>query len=229
MTLIYYSIKNSDVAGNREYKRVESNGRADVYRNDDLFRTNVKMIDAIAFVPIVDVVETFERLANHCGQNEQVILDYFETNYIGELRRGRRRPPLFEHDLCSVYDRVLNNRTRTINAVEGWHNAFSQSFGQSHANVWTFVDCLKREEAMTRLTIAQIQAGFPAPVQKRMYRNVNEQLSNIVVDYDNRDRIDYLRATSYAIKLTAFVHVITYTRLLRKYRVSWKKGYFYYY
>ena len=199
---IYKRVQSSgraDVYRNDDiYKRVQSNGRADVYRNDDLFRTNVKMIGAIAFV-IVDVVETFERLAHHCGQNEQVILDYFETNYIGELRRGRRRPPLFEHDLWIVYDRVLNNRPRTINAVEGWHNALSQSLGQSHANVWTFVDCLKREEAMTRLTIAQIQAGCPAPVQKRMYRNVNEQLSNIVVDYDNRDRIDYLRAISYVI------------------------------
>ena len=181
------------------YERVQSNGRADVYRNDDLFRTNVKMIGAIAFVPIVDVVETFERLANHCRQNEQVILDYFETNYIGELRCGRRRPPLFEHDLWSVYDRVLNNRPRTTNAVEGWHNAFSQSLGQSHANVWTFIDCLKREDAMTRLTITQIQAEFPAPLQKRIYRNVNEQLWNIVVDYDNRDRIDYLRGISYVI------------------------------
>ena len=104
-----------------------------------------------------------------------------------------------KHDLWRVYDRVLNNRPRTTNTVEGWHNAFSQSLGQSQANVWTFVDCLKREEAMTRLTIAQIQAGFPAPVQKRMYRNVNEQLSNIVVDCDNRDRIYYLRAISYVI------------------------------
>ena len=75
---------------------------------------------------------------------------------------------------------------------------------------------------MTRLTIAQIQAGFPAPVQNRMYRNVNEQLSNIVVDYDNRVRIDYLRAISYVIWLSACVHVITYIRLLRKYKVSGK-------
>ena len=34
-------------------KRVQSNGRADLYRNDDLFRTNVKMIGALGFVPIV--------------------------------------------------------------------------------------------------------------------------------------------------------------------------------
>ena len=65
-----------------------------------VFRTNVKMIGAIAFVPIIDVVETFERLAHHCGQNEQVILDYCETNSIEELRLGRRRPPLFEHGVA---------------------------------------------------------------------------------------------------------------------------------
>ena len=84
------------------YKRVQSNDRADLYRNDGLFRTNVKMIGAIAFVAIVDVVETFERLANHCRQNEQVILDYFETNY-------RRVTPLFEHDLWSVFKQPATN------------------------------------------------------------------------------------------------------------------------
>ena len=181
------------------YKRVQNNGLVNMYRDDENFRTNVKMIGAIAFVPLADVVDTFELLADHVGQEEQVILDYFETNYIGEMRRGRRRPPLFEHGLWSVHDRVLNDLPRTTNAVEGWHNAFAMALGQSHANIWTFLDRIKREEALARLAITQLNAGYPPPVQKRIYRQINEQLSNIVVDYENCARLDYLRGISYSI------------------------------
>ena len=47
--------------------------------------TNLRMIAALSVVPIEDTLRAFEALANHCGQEEQVILDYFESTYIGEL------------------------------------------------------------------------------------------------------------------------------------------------
>ena len=35
--------------------------------------------------------------------------DYFETNYIGELRSGRRLLPIFPHELRNMHNRLLNN------------------------------------------------------------------------------------------------------------------------
>ena len=52
------------------------------------------MIGALSFVPIADTVHAFTELSNHVGDQEQVILDYFETYYVGELRLGRRLNPL---------------------------------------------------------------------------------------------------------------------------------------
>ena len=37
---------------------------------------------------------------------EQVILGYFETNYIGELRRGIRFPPTFPHAMWNMILKV---------------------------------------------------------------------------------------------------------------------------
>ena len=71
------------------YKRVHQEGLSQLYMNDDVFRTNIRMISALSFVPIADTVQAFDALCNHAGNQEQVILDYFEMNYIGELRRGR--------------------------------------------------------------------------------------------------------------------------------------------
>ena len=60
------------------------------YLMDPLFRGNIHMIVALSFVPVQDVIFGFDKLYNHCGIDEQSVLDYFETNYIGELRRGPR-------------------------------------------------------------------------------------------------------------------------------------------
>ena len=96
-----------------------------------MFRTNIRMVCALAFVPLADIERCFGILSLHCRRNEVPILDYFGTPYVGELRRGVRRLPTYEHALWNIYDRVVNNLPRTTNAVEGWHNAFARSVGQT--------------------------------------------------------------------------------------------------
>ena len=52
-----------------------------------------------AFVPPADIEMCFATLTQNCGAVETPILDYSETYDVGELRRGVRRPPTFEHSL----------------------------------------------------------------------------------------------------------------------------------
>ena len=73
-----------------------------MYENDENFRTNIRMIGAIAFVPLLSIEEAFDLLAEHCGANEQPVLDYFESTYVGDIRRGVRRAPLFAHHLWNA-------------------------------------------------------------------------------------------------------------------------------
>ena len=56
------------------------------YLTDQLFRGNIRMTPALSFLPVQDVMLKFGILA--CGIYEQPVLDYFETNYTSELRRG---------------------------------------------------------------------------------------------------------------------------------------------
>ena len=58
-------------------------------------------------------------LSNHAGNQEQVILGYFESNYIGELRRGRRLAPRFPHAMWNMSLRVQNELPRTSNDLKG--------------------------------------------------------------------------------------------------------------
>ena len=103
------------------YKRVQNEGMLQLYMNDEQFRTNIRMISALSFVPIADTIQAFDALSNHAGNQEQVILDYFESN-IGELRRGRRLVPRFPHTMWNMSLRVQNELPRTNNDLEGWHN-----------------------------------------------------------------------------------------------------------
>ena len=80
---------------------------------DEEFRENIRMI------PLGDIVTAFEVLSQHCAGDEEAILDYFEVNYIGEQRRGRRRNPLFAHELWNVNGRVEADLPRTNNMLEG--------------------------------------------------------------------------------------------------------------
>ena len=90
------------------YKRVQDEDMSQLYINDEEFRTKIRMISALSFVPITDTIQAFDALSNHAGNQEQVILDYFESNYIGESRRGRRLAPRFPHAMWNMSLRVQN-------------------------------------------------------------------------------------------------------------------------
>ena len=81
------------------FRRVRDTRLQQNYLIDPLFRGNIRTIPAISFVPFQDVILAFDELCNHCGIDEQPVLDYFETNYIGELRRDRGLLPFFPHEL----------------------------------------------------------------------------------------------------------------------------------
>ena len=68
------------------YRKVQELGLSQLYVNDEGFRMNIRMICAISFVPIEDTIQAFQEVCNCVGDQEQGILNYFETNCIGRLR-----------------------------------------------------------------------------------------------------------------------------------------------
>ena len=179
------------------FKHVQAEGLLDRYLNDENFRINVKMISAIAFVPTDDVIDAFQELSDHCGDDEQAILDYFETYYIGEQRRGRRLRARFPHAMWNVHGRVENDLPRTNNHLEGWHNRFNAFISVRHADIWKFIQALKGDCALQNHTRTQAMIGADPPRQRLVYRQVNERLQNLVENYNVNDKINYLRGIAY--------------------------------
>ena len=103
------------------------------------------MLAALAFVPLPDVIDASESVADEFPLDAQKVINYFEDTYIGRLRPGgHRRALLFDLALWNMYDQTIGDLPRTNNAVEGWHRRFQANVGAYHPYFWKFIDILKR-------------------------------------------------------------------------------------
>lgn len=122
------------------WRKVQSTGLQKKYAEDSTFALHVKQLCALAFVPVLDVVESFNTIleSQYFIDNEQLfesLVDYFEETWIGRTVRNRRKKPLFPIEMWNCYDNVINDQPRTNNAVEGWHHAFNASLGCHHTTI----------------------------------------------------------------------------------------------
>jgi hypothetical protein len=128
------------------------------------FSLTVKMLPAIAFCPVADVVDAFETLAEDIGV---MITRAFEDTYIDRPGRHQRRDPRFSHDMWNVYQRTLQELPRTNNNIEEWHRGFQSLIGSCHPNTWTFLGKLIRQQSLHHIQLTQILAGDVIPQRKK--------------------------------------------------------------
>ena len=99
------------------------------------------------------------------GYEEQVICDYFESKYIGVLRRGTRLAPIFPHAMWNMSLRVKNELPRTNNDLERWLNRLFGLLQQRHAHIWKFIEKMQNDSTLNHHSMAQIMAGAAVPPQ----------------------------------------------------------------
>ena len=185
------------------WKKIQGSGLQQWYQDDDDFSLHARMIMALAFVPPADLDAAFDDLfteiRNNFNNDFDDILNYFEDTYIGRLRRnGRRDAPLFPGEMWNMYNRTRNHLPRTNNNVEGWHNGLQAHINACHPSLWKFLNVMKREENLSRVKLTQCLGGIPQEENKR-YKDMNEQIMNIVDDYPGTPILDYLRYIAYKL------------------------------
>lgn len=188
------------------WKRIQASGLQQRYNNDAEFSLHLRMIAAVAFVPPNDVIAMFEditdEIRNTFNTDADAVLDYVEDTYIGRYRRNApRRPPLFAIHMWNMYHRTHDEMPRTNNHIEGWHRRFQSLCAGWHPTFWKFINILKKEQSINRAEILQAQGGHPPPAQRRRYADCNARILNIVDDYPNRNRIQYLRDIAHNLAL----------------------------
>lgn len=113
----------------------------------------------------------------------------------------------FWKQLWNSYDAVVNDEPRSDNPVEGWRHAFSGSVQNAHANIGKFINALKDEQTLIHTTLSQINNSRPpAPKRREKYRDLNERLKTIVLNYNyNIAIIECLETVAHTVKLWVFV------------------------
>lgn len=175
------------------WRKLQSEGLSERYRDEPEFALLVKRLLALAFIPTDDVMRVFEILtADPAYRQIEVICDYMKDNFIGRQRRGRRGQPRFAIQLWNQYSRVIDNLPRSNNSLEGWHNAFNNVVGFAHPSIAKLARKLQQEQHSMQIHRRQLALGTITGKKKKIYARINEALHTIAVDYSNRDPITYL-------------------------------------
>lgn len=188
--------------GQSIWRHVQREGLSQRYMDDAGFALNVKRLLALAFVPEDRVVAVYERLVNDDAYRDlDVILDYFEDNYIGRQRRGIRVLPRFPKSLWNQHQRVIDNLPRANNCLEAWHCAFNSTVGIAHPTPARLARKLQQEQHATSIAVAQRARGLPPPRKKKRYVAMNRAIVTVVTDYNNRDEMEFLTCVAHVLNI----------------------------
>lgn len=92
------------------------------YEEDIQFAHEIKMLMSLGFLPVEEVVDTFDYMERNCkliGTNAQkkdadvkrYVNGYFANHYIGRIKRnGQRGKPQFKLELWNVFENTLNGK-----------------------------------------------------------------------------------------------------------------------
>lgn len=175
------------------------------YNSNDTYKLNLRMIVALAFVPIDDVAWAYYQLiTNHFfqenGEDLAELLNYFSNTWIGTFQTIYEiSPPMFSRAIWNCYSRIISNVPLTNNQLEGWHHGFNKLVNSSHPSIWTFIDKMREQQSLSDFELTQVLSGIQVRTQKRYYRQKYERLTRICLTYNRESINSYLTQIAYNI------------------------------
>jgi hypothetical protein len=163
--------------------------------NDANFRKNYRQLQALAYVPVEDVITGFNELNNNCVESFRPVLDYFYKTYIGDLKPGgKSRKGRFPITSWNVYNRVLAKRPKTNNNVESWHEKLN-SKATKNLTINKLVELLREEQAKVEIDLVQINMG--TVVKRKIKQQIkDDRLYYLCKNYDKSNFLEYLNNIS---------------------------------
>ena len=131
------------------YRRVQSAGLQEKYRDkeDRSIKRYTHML--LAFVPEADVASAFATLRRECPQELRPVYDDFKEDYISGRRSRVHRQgtaPRYPTSLWNQYETAINKSHRTNNISEGWHCRFAVVIGKQHPDLYTLLQEFQKEQ-----------------------------------------------------------------------------------
>lgn len=169
-----------------------------LYNENEAIRLSIKKLVALAFLPVADVVDAFDNM-NFDPQLRELI-DYFEDEFIGVIRRRVRVIPRIPIAVWNVLDRVQQNIPRTNIAIEGWHNALNSTVSNAHINCYELMKYFQNEQSNVENKLTRQAAGVVDIRRQAKYLRIDNNLRNLVNNYDPLNKDQFLRGVAYNIE-----------------------------
>ena len=83
--------------------------------------------------------------------------------------------------------------------MEAWQRGIQSLLFEIDPTIWKFINGLRRYQKLKDTEIEGLIAGRNAARRLPAYEYLNRRIKNIVLDYQNRDIIDYLRGLAHDI------------------------------
>lgn len=201
------------------WRKIQELGLVRLYKENGDVRHFSGMMDGLAFLPLTDVPLGLNHLKSVVPDMLVPLLEYFDSTYVsGPLRsvkqpdnanggvrlRLKRSAPLFPPSLWNVHDSTLNDEARTNNLCEAWNNGFRTTVGHNHPCVWTAIEAIRKDQAISSTHIYKHEHGEPD--RKRVRRETKEnqeRLKKLCSEYryGSRNLQDFMRAVGYCIRV----------------------------
>ena len=173
------------------------------YTNDADYASVCRLLPSLAFVPVGDVADAFDQVADYIEQNYPELIPYttyFETTFVGLPNRGGiagRRAPRFPIHMWNMWLRVNNNQARTNNAVEGWHRGLSATLGITNPTIWKFLDAMRSTFRQQERDLEQLIAGRQPSRQRKQWTALTQRLQTVCNRYAEAPLLEFLRGITY--------------------------------
>jgi len=190
-------------------RKINEVGLKPVYEQNPGLALSLRMIPALAFLPLEEVEPAFDLVVEEItGEVELLSLEedvlekidllasYFQKTYLGHNIGSTHRPPVFQPVIWNQSVSAIDGLARTNNATEGWHFGLQALFQGSHPNIWIFLRQLKKDSLVHKFNVIQELAGAENPTRKK-YRLLNNRVQNICREYKTGEKIHFLRAIAH--------------------------------
>jgi len=106
------------------------------YCSNENFRVHVNML-SLNYIPLPDVIVVFEKLSKNSPPEQDPIIDYWEDNYFGRLRRNRRENP---SSLCQYGMYIIESLKIFQGPIILWNVGTVHSNKQLTAIIYQFIN-----------------------------------------------------------------------------------------
>ncbi|KAE8746807.1 hypothetical protein FOCC_FOCC006442 [Frankliniella occidentalis] len=190
------------------WRKLQGEGLAVQYRAEasEQMRTDFHSLIAVAFVPVDDVEEAFDALAEVADAALNAVFQHVEDNFLRGRLRARRRggrvqargAPLFPPEIWNCYEKTVQGLTRTTNTCEAWHRRLGTLVGKHHPSLFVFLNQLQEEIGEVDVQITRAEGGFSPTKRRSALEAAEARINRIVERYDDykaeEDVLSYVRA-----------------------------------